>query len=85
LGEHIIVLDEGGYWRGAGTAWKLAEEGYQVTIVTPNPLVGKELQRTAADFPLRQRLAIIGPNRIFTERSWGTSAVASARCSSTRS
>jgi len=27
--------------------------------VTPDPLVGKELQRTAADFPLRQRLATL--------------------------
>jgi len=62
LGQHIIVLDEGGNWRGAGTAWKLAEEGYKVTIVTPDPLVGKELQRTAADFPLRQRLAKLSVN-----------------------
>ena len=60
LGERVIVLDEGGNWRGCGTAWKLAEEGKQVTLVTPDPLVGKELQRTAADYPLRQRLAQLG-------------------------
>lgn len=60
LGERVIVLDEGGNWRGCGTAWKLAEDGKAVTIVTPDPLVGKELQRTAADFPLRRRLAQLG-------------------------
>ncbi len=60
LGDHIIVLDEGGNWRGCGTAWHLAEQGKQVTIVTPDPMIGKELQRTAADFPLRRRLATLG-------------------------
>ncbi len=60
LGERVVVLDEGGNWRGCGTAWKLAEDGYTVTIVTPDPLIGKELQRTAADFPLRQRLKSLG-------------------------
>jgi pyruvate/2-oxoglutarate dehydrogenase complex dihydrolipoamide dehydrogenase (E3) component len=56
-GYRVIVLDEGGNWKGCGTAWKLAEEGHEVTIVTPDALIGKELQRTAADFPLRKRLA----------------------------
>jgi 2,4-dienoyl-CoA reductase-like NADH-dependent reductase (Old Yellow Enzyme family)/pyruvate/2-oxoglutarate dehydrogenase complex dihydrolipoamide dehydrogenase (E3) component len=60
LGDRVIVLDEGGNWRGCGTAWKLAEDGLAVTIVTPDPHVGKELGRTAADFPLRQRLAKLG-------------------------
>jgi len=60
LGARVIVLDEGGNWRGCGTAWKLAEDGHTVSIVTPDPLVGKELGRTAADFPLRQRLAQLG-------------------------
>ena len=59
LGQCVTVLDEGGNWRGGGTAWHLAEKGHEVTIVTPDPLVGKELQRTAADFPLRQRLAAL--------------------------
>jgi 2,4-dienoyl-CoA reductase-like NADH-dependent reductase (Old Yellow Enzyme family)/pyruvate/2-oxoglutarate dehydrogenase complex dihydrolipoamide dehydrogenase (E3) component len=59
-GKRVIVFDEAGNWKGAGTAWKLAEEGHQVTIVTPMPLVGSELQRTAADFPLRRRLAALG-------------------------
>jgi 2,4-dienoyl-CoA reductase-like NADH-dependent reductase (Old Yellow Enzyme family)/thioredoxin reductase len=59
-GERVVVLDEGGNWRGCGTAWMLAESGHRVTLVTPDPLVGKELQRSAADFPLRRRLAALG-------------------------
>ncbi|MDP7438596.1 MAG: FAD-dependent oxidoreductase, partial [SAR324 cluster bacterium] len=59
-GKRVILLDEGGNWKGCGTAWKLAEEGHHVILVTPDPLVGKELQRTAADYPLRQRLAKFG-------------------------
>lgn len=60
LGNRVVVLDEGGNWRGCGTAWKLAEDGHQVTIVTPDPLIAKELQRSAADFPLRRTLAKLG-------------------------
>ena len=56
----MIVLDEGGTWRGAGTAWALAEAGHRVTLVTPDPMVGRELQRSAADIPLRRRLAALG-------------------------
>ncbi len=59
LGERVIVLDEGGNWRGCGTAWHLAEQGKRVILVTPDPMIGKELQRTAADLPLRQRLALL--------------------------
>lgn len=59
-GKRVIVLDEGGNWRGCGTAWWLAEAGHAVTIVTPDALVGKELGRSAADFPLRKRLAGLG-------------------------
>jgi len=73
LGKRVVVLDEGGNWRGCGTAWKLAEDGHEVTVVTPDPLVGKELQRSAADFPLRQNLAKAGV-RFVTESAiieWG--------------
>ena len=59
-GKRVIVLDEGGNWRGAGTAWWLAEQGHDVTIITPDPMVGKELQRSAADVPLRRKLAALG-------------------------
>ncbi|MFB8342261.1 oxidoreductase [Brucella cytisi] len=67
-GNHILLLDEGGGWRGCGTAWKLAEDGHKVTIVTPDPLVGKELQRSAADVPLRRILRKAGVDWI-TETS----------------
>ncbi len=59
-GKRVLLLDEGGNWKGCGTAWKLAEDGHEVTLITPDPLVGKELQRTTADYPLRQRLAKLG-------------------------
>ena len=60
LGDHVILYDEGGNWRGVGTAWTLAERGHQVTLVTPDPYVGRELTRTSADGPARQRLARLG-------------------------
>jgi 2,4-dienoyl-CoA reductase-like NADH-dependent reductase (Old Yellow Enzyme family)/thioredoxin reductase len=59
-GNRVIVLDEGGTWRGCGTAWALAEAGHKVTVVTPDALVGKELQRSATDHPLRRTLARLG-------------------------
>ena len=60
LGDQVIVLDEGGNWRGLGTAWHLAEQGKRVTLVTPDAMVGKELARTSSDIPLRGRLARAG-------------------------
>ncbi|OMH36255.1 FAD-dependent oxidoreductase [Motiliproteus sp. MSK22-1] len=60
LGKHVLLLDEGGNWRGCGTALYLLEQRYQLTIVTPDPVVGKELARTAADFPLRKKLKAAG-------------------------
>ncbi len=60
LGKRILLLDDGGNWRGSGTAWHMAEKGHQVTIVTPDPFVGREIVRTAADLPLRVRLAKLG-------------------------
>ena len=65
-GERVLVFDEAGNWRGAGSAWKLAEDGHRVILVTPDPMVARELQRSAADFPLRQRLARAGV-RFITE------------------
>lgn len=67
LGETVIVYDEGGNWRGCGTALHLAEQGKQVIHATPDPMIGKELVRTSADIPLRQRLARAGA-RMLTER-----------------
>jgi 2,4-dienoyl-CoA reductase-like NADH-dependent reductase (Old Yellow Enzyme family) len=66
LGDSVILYDEGGNWRGVGTAWHLAEEGRQVIVVTPDALVGKEIQRTSADGPARGRLARLGA-RFVTE------------------
>ena len=43
-----------------GTAWHLAESGHPVTVVSPDPFIGKELARTTADFPIRRRLARAG-------------------------
>jgi len=60
LGKEVILLDEGGNWRGTGTAWHLADLGHHVTLVTPDPLVGKEMVRTTADFQIRRKLAELG-------------------------
>ena len=53
-GKRVVVLDDIGHWHACGTAWHLAEQGHAVTLVTAHPMVGWELQRTAADWPLRQ-------------------------------
>ncbi len=59
-GQRVLLLDDVGNWRGGGTAWHLAEKGHEVTIVTPDPFVGREIVRTSADLPLRARLAKLG-------------------------
>ncbi|TNF89749.1 MAG: FAD-dependent oxidoreductase, partial [Gammaproteobacteria bacterium] len=60
LGESVIVIDEGGNWRGTGTAWYLADKGQLVTIVTPDELIGKELYRTTVDSKVRAALKKLG-------------------------
>ena len=60
MGDHVVVYDEGGNWRGVGTAWALAEQGKQVTVITPDAYVGKEISRTSADAPARVRLGRLG-------------------------
>ncbi len=67
-GKRVVLMDETGGWKGCGTAWKLAEQGHEVFLVTPDALVGKELQRTSADVPLRRTLRRLGV-RFFTETS----------------
>lgn len=59
-GKRVLVLDEAGNWRGCGTAWKLAEDGHEVILVSPDPFIGKELVRTSADIPLRRKLRQLG-------------------------
>ncbi len=63
-GKRVIVLDDIGHWHGAGTAWHLAEHGHDVTVVTRFPMMAWELQRTAADWPLRKRLKTLGVREI---------------------
>ena len=60
LGQSVVVIDEGGNWRGLGTAWHLAEQGHQVTLVTPDAIVGKELMRTTVDSRIRGALKRLG-------------------------
>jgi thioredoxin reductase len=59
-GKRILLLDDGGNWRGCGSAWHLAEQGHAVTLLTPDGVVGKELARSAADFPVRRALKQLG-------------------------
>jgi NADPH-dependent 2,4-dienoyl-CoA reductase/sulfur reductase-like enzyme len=60
LGKRVLVVDDGGNWRGCGTAWHLAEHGHAVTLLTADPLVGRDLQRTSADWTIRPRLRQLG-------------------------
>ncbi len=55
-GRRVLLLDDIGHWQGCGTAWHLAEQGHEVTLITPHPMVGFELVRTTADRPLRRKL-----------------------------
>jgi pyruvate/2-oxoglutarate dehydrogenase complex dihydrolipoamide dehydrogenase (E3) component len=59
-GKRVLLLDDGGHWRGAGTAWHMAEQGHEVTLVTAHPMAAWELVRTATDLPLRRKLAALG-------------------------
>ncbi|GKY89254.1 FAD-dependent oxidoreductase [Sinisalibacter aestuarii] len=79
LGKRVLVLDEGGHWRGVGTAWHLAEAGHEVTIVTPDVMIGRDLQRSATDLPARQTLARLGV-RFITESAITGWSPQGARC-----
>jgi 2,4-dienoyl-CoA reductase-like NADH-dependent reductase (Old Yellow Enzyme family)/thioredoxin reductase len=68
LGDAVVIYDEGGNWRGVGTAWAMAEAGRNVTIVTPDSFVGKELARTAADGVVRRRLGALGVRMLAEHR-----------------
>ena len=59
-GKRVLLLDDGGNWRGAGTAWHLAERGHEVTLLTPDSTVGREIVRTGSEFPMRRRLRGLG-------------------------
>jgi pyruvate/2-oxoglutarate dehydrogenase complex dihydrolipoamide dehydrogenase (E3) component len=68
LGDAVVIYDEGGNWRGVGTAWALAEQGKKVTLVTPEAFVGKEVSRTAADGVVRRRLGGLGVRMLAEHR-----------------
>jgi NADPH-dependent 2,4-dienoyl-CoA reductase/sulfur reductase-like enzyme len=59
-GKRVLLVDDTGDWRGGGTAWQLAEQGHQVTIISGWPMVGYWIQRTAGDGQLRARLTQLG-------------------------
>ena len=59
-GKRVLLLDDVGTWKGGGTAWYLAERQHDVTIVTADTVVGREIVRTAADFKLRETLKRLG-------------------------
>jgi 2,4-dienoyl-CoA reductase-like NADH-dependent reductase (Old Yellow Enzyme family)/pyruvate/2-oxoglutarate dehydrogenase complex dihydrolipoamide dehydrogenase (E3) component len=59
-GKRVLLLDDGGNWRGAGTAWYLAERGHQVTLLTPDSAVAHEIVRTGSEYPLRRKLRQVG-------------------------
>lgn len=60
LGEHVVLLDDTGDWRGMGTALEIAARGHRVTIVTGFTLPGVFLRRTELDKPARARLKAAG-------------------------
>ncbi|MFZ5789731.1 MAG: FAD-dependent oxidoreductase [Pseudomonadota bacterium] len=60
LGPRVLLLDDTGNWRGAGTAWAMAEQGHEVTLLTPDSMVGREILRTGSEFPMRKRLRGLG-------------------------
>ncbi|WP_138471520.1 FAD-dependent oxidoreductase [Poseidonocella sp. HB161398] len=60
LGEHVVLVDDTGDWRGMGTALEIAARGHRVTIVTGFTLPGAFLRRTELDKPARARLRAAG-------------------------
>ncbi len=66
LGPSILMLDDVGTWKSVGTALYLIDKGYAVSIVTPYPVVGRELVRTAADLRVREILRQAGA-QFYTE------------------
>ncbi|WP_289084236.1 FAD-dependent oxidoreductase [uncultured Sulfitobacter sp.] len=81
LGNRVLILDEGGQWKGIGTAWHLAEAGHEVTIITPDAMIARELVRSATDFSARQTLARLGVTFV-TESAILRWSNAGARCTS---
>lgn len=60
-GKRVVFLDDaGGAWRALGPALHLSEQGHEVTFVTPDPMLGRELLRTSADIPIRMKFKQVG-------------------------
>ena len=60
LGRSVLLLDDVGTWKAGGTALHLVEKGHKLSIVTPYPIIGREITRTGADLALRERLRAAG-------------------------
>ena len=60
LGEDVLLLDELGTWKSSGTALYMAEKGHKLSIVTPYPIMFREIVRTGADLSLREQLRRLG-------------------------
>ncbi len=52
--RRVLLLDDlSGWWPASGTALYLAQRGHQVSVVTSDPMIGKELMASATDSLLR--------------------------------
>lgn len=80
-GGNVVLLDEGGHWRGIGTAWQLAAAGHSVTLVTPDAMIAQALARMASDGTARAELARLGV-RFVTEHAITEWTGQAARCRS---
>ncbi len=78
-GQNVVLLDEGGHWRGVGTAWHLAAAGHAVTVVTPDAMGAQALARMASDGTARAELARLGV-RFVTEHAIIEWTGQAARC-----
>ena len=66
LGDHVVLVDDTGDWRGLGTGLEIAGRGHRVTMVTGWAVLGHFLRRTESDMVARSRLRQAG-GRWFTE------------------
>lgn len=59
-GRHAVVLDDAGYFEGAGVALELMDKGWQVTVVARTPQIAPETYSTHHNRLLRERLTASG-------------------------
>ena len=81
-GKRVLILDDLGNWKAAGTALLLAEQGHEVTFATRHAMVAPELVASAAMAPLARRMADLKIEQIVETvlLSWenGTAALQSS-------